>query len=121
MSKQSDKLSKLYADIERHAQRVAAYVVMRGPEHVGTVRVHYPADGAGRLVVYVADWTLDRPEHIPFNEFTRWQRGIAGGYGYNKTSAAMSGMVIAGVTTIDDGHDWQHHFRAGGFTILQAI
>lgn len=64
MSKQSDKLSKLYADIERHAQRVAAYVVMRGPEHVGTVRVHYPADGAGRLVVYVADWTLGRTAHV---------------------------------------------------------
>jgi len=121
MSKQSDKLSKMYDDMTKRARRVAAYVVMRGAEHVGTIRMHYPADGMGRLVVYVADWTLDCPEHVPFNEFTRWQRGAASGTGYDKSSAAMSGMTIANITTVDDGYGWQHHFRAGGLTILQAI
>jgi len=121
MSKQSDKLSKLYADIDRHAQRVAAFIVLRGAEHVGTIRIHYPADGAGRLIAYVVDWTLEKPDAMRFDEFTRWRRGSASGYGYDKASAAMSGATIAGVTTVDDGHDWRHHFKTGGLTILQAI
>jgi len=121
MSKKSDKIYALHNEIQKRAKRVAAFIVMRGSEHVGTVRLHYPADGMGRLIAYVADWTLDRPEHIPFDEFTRWKKSTASGCGYDKASAAMSGMTIAGVTTINDGHGWQHHYTAAGLTILQAI
>jgi len=121
MSKTSDKIFALHNEIQKRTKRVAAFIVMRGPEHVGTIQLHYPADGAGRLIAYVADWTLDRPEHIPFDEFTRWRKGTASGYGYDKASAAMSGTTIAGVTTVNDGYGWEHNYRKAGLTILQAI
>jgi len=121
MSKKSDELSKLYDDMAKRARRVSAWVIMRGLEHVGTVRVHYPADGAGRLVAYVADWTLDCPVGVPFNEFTRWQRGIAGGYGYDKTSAALRGLSVGGVVLQDNGRDWVAQLHGAGLYVICAI
>jgi len=121
MSKTSDKIFALHNEIQKRTKRVAAFIVMRGSEHVGTIQLHYSADGAGRLIAYVADWTREKPEAIPFKEFTRWRRGSASGYGYDKASAAMSGATIAGVTTVDDGHGWEHHYKEAGLTILQAI
>lgn len=58
--------------------RVSAYVVMRDSERVATIALKFPADGAGRLYAYV-HWL-----GIPM------VRGMAGGYGYDKRTAAVS-------------------------------
>lgn len=116
-SKTHDKLRALEARTNVHA-----YVVLNEKcEHVGTVRVHYPRDGAGRLTVAAADWTLDRPEGETWQTFTRWQIGTASGGGYDKATAAAGGMTIAGVTLADQGYDWCHQLQNAGLTVLQAV
>ncbi len=90
-------------------KRAAAFIVLRGAEHVATVRVAYPADGAGRLRVFV--WH-DGPI----------QHGSATGYGYDKLSAALHGMSIAGVKLDCNGTGGQwRQLREAGFTVIQAL
>ena len=57
--------------------QVSAYVVARNGEKVATVAIKYPRDGAGRLYAYV-HWLG-----------VEMVRGHAGGYGYDKTGAAV--------------------------------
>lgn len=62
-------------------QHVSAYVVMRDGERFSTIAFKFPKDGAGRLYCYV---------HIIGAEMAR---GYAGGYGYDKRSAAVCDAV----------------------------
>lgn len=57
---------------------VSAFVILRDGEKVATVAFKFPKDGAGRLYAYV-HW-LGLP----------MVRAFAGGYGYDKRSAAVS-------------------------------
>lgn len=83
-------------------KRASAYVVLSPTgEHVGSIKVAHPADGAGRMRVYVADWTRDRPADVDWADFTRWQAGAATGYGYDKFTAAIAGLTVAGFTFAD--------------------
>lgn len=61
--------------------RVSAYVILRNGERVATIAFKFPADGAGRLYAYV-HW---------FG--TAMVRGHAGGYGYDKRTAACASAV----------------------------
>jgi hypothetical protein len=90
---------------ERSAwKRVRAYVVMKGADHVATIKIAYPADGAGRLVAFCFDCNAPMPEDAAAREnWTRWQMGTASGYGYDKLTAALSGMVIDGIRLSDHG------------------
>jgi hypothetical protein len=106
--------------MERKAN-VSGYIVLKGAEHVATVRFSYPRDGAGKLVAMVADWMLAKPEDVDFRHFTRWQYGWANGYGYDKASAAVSGMKIDGITLKDDGWSWDRQLRDAGYQVIQAI
>lgn len=58
--------------------QVSAFVIMLGNERVATVAFKFPRDGAGRLYAYV---------HWIGIEMVR---GHAGGYGYDKRSAAVT-------------------------------
>lgn len=62
-------------------QRVSAYVITHNGERVATIAFKFPADGAGRLYAYV-HWL-----GVPM------VRGFAGGYGYDKKSAACLDAV----------------------------
>jgi len=123
MGTKAIKADKVHEYLRKFEQRtnVSAYIVMRGAEQVGTVRFHYPRDGAGKLTAFAADWTKDMPEGVDFKEWTRWQYGWATGYGYDKRTAAVGGMTIAGVTLKDQGWDWAHQLREAGLTVIQAI
>lgn len=57
--------------------RVSAFVICKNGEKVATVALKFPADGAGRLYAYVHWRGLEMV------------RGHAGGYGYDKRSAAV--------------------------------
>jgi hypothetical protein len=63
-------------------RRAAAYVITH-PKKSGhaVVNIAYPADGAGVLKVYVKDW---------FAGAGRFSMATAGGYGYDKLTAALS-------------------------------
>lgn len=73
--------------------RVRVYVVTH-PKKTGhaIVNVAYPKDGAGRLRVYVVD---------RFGEVGTCTRGQATGYGYDKLTAALSGLSVDGVKFTD--------------------
>lgn len=75
-------------DLHRKAfPTVSAYVILRGSEKVATIAFKHPRDGAGRLYAYV-HWL-----GVPM------ARGFAGGYGYDKHSAACSNAVSRGGIT----------------------
>lgn len=124
MSRKKITAARVRELLDRFDKRTMAegYVVLRDGKHIGTVRIYFPKDGAGRLSAFLADWTLEMPEDLATrNDWSRWQYGWANGYGYDKKSAALGGMTLAGVTLQDNGANWDQELRAAGFTIIQAI
>lgn len=74
---------KIYDQHNAAFQHVSAYVLMKDGERIATIAFKYPKDGAGRLWCYF---------HYIGAEMTR---GYAGGYGYDKTSAAVCAAIDA--------------------------
>lgn len=109
--------------------RVSAYVVTHQGERVATIAFKFPKDGAGRLYAYV-HWL-----GIPM------VRGWAGGFGYDKSTAACSSAAKRALgsypcaeaphTTAvrafwralerDTGWHWDTQLANEGFTVLQAV
>lgn len=71
----------IYDQHDKAFSNVSAYVIMRQGERVATIAFKFPKDGAGRLWCYV---------HLLGLEMVR---GYAGGYGYDKRSAAVCNAV----------------------------
>ncbi len=69
--------TNIYELHDKAFARVSAFVICRNGEKVATVALKFPADGAGRLYAYVHWLGLEMV------------RGHAGGYGYDKRSAAV--------------------------------
>ena len=105
---------------------VAAYVVLKDGKRVATVAFKSPRDGAGRLWCYL---------HV-FG--APMARGYAGGYGYDKSSAAFEAAAakhsrdaypgdqahIDAIKTAvagDSGYRWSRRLEDAGFTVLQAV
>jgi hypothetical protein len=101
---------------------VSAYVIMRHGDRVANIAFKFPRDGASRLYAYV-HWF-----GIPM------VRGSAGGYGYDKKTAACNSASRAlllpssdsqeafnKALAIDDGNDWERNLRNAGFDVLQAV
>lgn len=91
------KTTEYWREIEDHAAFARASVtVIMHPKKVGHARVltAFPKDGAGRLTVYVVDG-------FGPDGYTT-QKSTAGGYGYDKKTAALSGLTI-------DGHEITNH------------
>lgn len=80
--------------------QVSAYVIAHNGKRVATIALKFPRDGAGRLLAYV-HW-LGEP----------MVRGYAGGYGYDKASAAVANA--AGKLSISQGTwpDGTEHYPA---------
>lgn len=120
--------TEIYQQFDKAFNRVSAYVVLdKAGECVAKVAFKFPADGAGRLYAYV-HWI-----GVPM------VRGFAGGYGYDKRSAAVANAVrhlpailqssstwepnIAFKTALekDGGEYWDTRLRNAGFTVIQAV
>lgn len=128
MSKRARTVQRIHDALRRVDQKanVAGYVVLDSTgEHIGTVRFSYPRDGAGRLVALVANWAAERPKDEnglgDFTNWTPWQYGTANGCGYDKATAAISGMTIGACTVQDSGWDWTRQLRDAGYRVIQAI
>ena len=114
-------------------RRVAAYAIAQDGRHVANVKIKFPEDGAGRLYAYV---------HWLGSEMVR---GYAGGYGYDKSTAAVSAAAhkladvlarpverykgdtrdhaagfLAAITP-DGGATWHDRVRAAGFDVWQVV
>jgi hypothetical protein len=91
------QLDATYKTLETVSARVSAFVITH-PEKDGyaLVQLAYPKDGAGRLRVLVRNGFATKENGQP-----SVQCGTAGGYGYDKACAAMSGLVIDGIELAD--------------------
>ena len=65
---------------------ISAWVVLKNGKEVATVQAHY---GQSRVMVDVWDYGKEL------------QQGHAGGYGYDKFTAALRGLIIDGQTMYD--------------------
>ncbi len=115
---------------------VSAYVILKDGERLATIAFKFPKDGAGRLWCYF---------HLIGQPMVR---AYAGGYGYDKRSAAASNAIDAlkldtkdsyvtqearatYQTEIDalkalltpqmDSDDWNNVLRKAGYQVLQAV
>jgi hypothetical protein len=122
-------MTDIYAQHDKTFASVSAYVILKDGERVATIALKFPKDGAGRLYAYV-HW-LGLP----------MVRGHAGGYGYDKRSAAIANAVNKAIETIaidpedvnlprttffrelraDGGEYWDSRLTKAGFTVLQAV
>lgn len=131
-------MTQIYKQHDAAFASVSAYVILKDAKRVATVAFKFPRDGAGRLYAYV-HWLG-----------TEMVRGYAGGYGYDKTSAAVEsacrklpelsreafadgvphhsdaeranyGAFIAAITLGNDGQYWDRRLTDAGFTVLQAV
>ena len=100
-----------YANESKAWARAAAYVIFKGARHVATIHIAYPADGAGRLYVTCRQTGKAAERSAAVRAKLGWkgkdaeayaQHGSAGGWGYDKKTAALSGIVI-------DGHELTDH------------
>lgn len=93
-------------------RRVAAFAIFRTNEpdsYCGKIQVAYPKDGAGTLRAFLWDFG---------NEI---QMGTAGGYGYDKLSAALRGMKFNGIVLEDNPTDWRNQLKDAGYTVIQVV
>ena len=106
--------------MEKRTSRVRAYVVIdpKNTDRHGRVTISYPADGAGR--VNVVAW-------LPMlGTETARHASSAGGYGYDKGTAAMGGASYWDMrnaetrTLVDQGHDWKWQLEQAGYLVLHA-
>ena len=107
---------------------VSAYVIAHKGERVATIALKFPKDGAGRLWAYV-HWIG-----------TPMVRGSAGGYAYDKRSAAIAAAArklpkttqkpdcrdgqfldFAAAIAADDGEYFDTRLRKAGFEVWQAV
>lgn len=80
------------------------------PDKFGKIKVARPADGAGKLHVFV--WDLDG---------TGLQYGSATGYGYDKLAYALSGLTFDGIKLTDHPNYWRDILNQHGYQVIQAI
>lgn len=119
-------MTEVYKQHDAAFSAVSAFVIGWKGERVATVALKFPRDGAGRLYAYV-HW-----------HGSRMVRAFAGGYGYDKRSAAVE-SAAAMIETPDympdldafnafklalsgiGGNDWTRALDNAGFTVWQAV
>lgn len=126
-------MTDIYDQHKAAFANVSAYVICKGGERVATIAFKFPRDGAGRLYAYV-----------------HWRgapmvRGFAGGYGYDKRSAAIANAMRKQIwppgssgpggsefqaaalhafreaLSDDSGSGWDRRLLTAGFTVWQAV
>ena len=126
-------MTAIYKQHDAAFSRVSAFVVMKDGDAVARVALKFPADGAGRLYAYV-HWLG-----------TEMVRDFAGGYGYDKRSAAVAAALdkLAMGPSADISHystaeaetleaflkarvdmhsaDWTRALEKAGFKVIQAV
>lgn len=117
----------IYTQHENAFSNVQAFVIGNPTDRLATIAFKFPKDGAGRLYCYL---------HVIGFPMVR---SYAGGYGYDKRSAAIHAasklVKLDGEQSMarkelaqnllscikDDGFDWDKHLRDAGFHVWRAV
>lgn len=122
-------MTNIYDLHDKAFANVSAFIIVKDGQQVAKIAFKFPRDGAGRLYAYV---------HWIGIEMVR---GHAGGYGYDKRSAAVASAVQKAIATIkpapddvnlarttffrvlqsDGGEHWDRKLRDAGFEVWQAV
>jgi len=113
---------------------ISAWIITRGQRHVATVQAYYGDSGRVQVDVWHASRMTD-------GTFPELQQRSASGYGYDKLTAALSGLTIDGIRLHDHAEpaekgsceglrganwdaakkDYGNYFYAPGLEILTAL
>lgn len=102
---------------------VSAYVIIKDGRRVATIAFKFPKDGASKLWAYVHWFGVSMV------------RGYAGGYGYDKMTAACASAArhmksvepldsydwFVSSLSEDGGQHWDNALIERGFTVVQAV
>ena len=121
-------MTTIYEQHDAAFNLVSAYVILNGSgDRIATIAFKYPKDGAGRLWCYF---------HLIGLEMSR---AYAGGYGYDKTSAAACNAIEIAKAGIEKDHlnhtlsilqssahniggkDWKDIFTDNGYVVYKAV
>lgn len=130
-------MTNIYDQHRAAFANVSAYVILRGRNVIGKIAFKFPRDGAGRLYAYV---------HFHGMPMVR---GYAGGYGYDKRTAAIEDAFakidpayfnpkdgqedywakdrkecrrfVKAINGTKDGHEWQRSLEEAGYIVAQAV
>ena len=89
-------------------------IINQAGDICGTIKILYPADGAGILKV-----VLHEHGYGP-------QIGRASGYGYDKLSAALQGLVFGmslptPIILADHPHNWERQLQDAGYRVYGVV
>lgn len=117
-------MTDIHEQFGKAFSKIEAYAITKDGESVGRVVFKYPA-AAGRLYCYLQVWGAEMA------------RGFAGGYGYDKASAAFTAAAgrlptpeertgalphtEAFRAVTDSGERWASQLRAAGYDVLAVI
>lgn len=88
-------MSTIYKQHDKKFNQVSAYVLLEGNNPRGTVAFHYPRDSAGRVTCFL---------HLHGMPMVK---GVAGGYGYDKTGASFENAISSlYVEDLKEGEEW---------------
>lgn len=89
-------MSTKYVNETSAGKAISAWVILKRHRHIATIRASYSNGGRVLVNVFNNGDKNRSAEKIPF------QHASASGYGYDKLTAALSGLVI-------DGHTLSNH------------
>lgn len=89
--------------------RAGCKVIMKDGEIKGKIKIAFPKDGAGTLRLFLWDFENDI------------QMGTAGGFGYDKISAALRGMNFKGIILQDHPENWEIQLRDAGYSVITVM
>jgi hypothetical protein len=89
--------------------RAGAWVILFKDTIKGTVKAAYPKDGAGTLTVIIHEHGFGP------------QIGKAGGYGYDKLSAALHGAKFGDIILEDSGRGWENQLQDAGYQVYRVL
>ena len=119
-------MSNVYNQHHQHTRRISAAAILHNGEHVASITIAHPADGARRMYAYV-HWIG-----------TQMARGSANGYGYDKSAASVASAAAKHLATLDKagkptaecmfweainsggGQEWHSLLRGAGFVVCQV-
>ena len=117
-------MTNIYEQHDKAFARVAAFAILKDGQLVGKIAVKYPADGAGRLTVFVHEHGFEMV------------KGFAGGYGYDKLEAAISDAVrkaalqpdlaesrlyLALAVGINGDGEWRNRLQDNGYKVVHVV